>query len=142
MKPINKALIMVIPFIDIEINKINIVLSQIGSKGAIMFKSYEQFVKAKFIEYPFAGKYHTNEQEFFIAYSKLYGIGDWLATLRNCKLDLKQTHSLVSTYINNFDSKLTDLPSIFSFLQCLFKVEFPLIEGIFTAEFWDAECGK
>lgn len=107
-----------------------------------MTLTFNQYVRQQYKSIPMMKKYYGNFDKFKTNFVACNGFGGWLESLRNQTLTLRQTTSLVLTYIKYGQRKVTDLPAIFSYLSRLFNVEFPIVEGIYTVEYWQKKLKK
>ena len=102
-----------------------------------MTKTLNQFIRAQYETTPNMKKYYGSFDKFKVNFVANHGFGNWLETLRGQELNLRQTKSLVMSYMKYGDRKTSDLPAIFGYLVRLFDIKFPIVEGIFTSQYWD-----
>ena len=98
-------------------------------------QTFNQFIKAQYESCTCKRGYGSlnNFKNYYIA---SFGLHDWLETLRGQTLTLSDTNHLISAFVAVNKIKASMVPALFRDLDRLYHIRFPVVFGIFTAEYW------
>lgn len=99
------------------------------------FRTYNQFLKQQYDACTCKNEYGSLKR-FKADYIPSFGLNEWLVTLHGQTLTLMQTYRLVMAYRTVYQIKPSELPVLFRNLYLHHKIQFPVVYGLFTADYW------
>lgn len=101
---------------------------------------YNEFIEKKYNEltsylrdaYESLDKYTDN-------YIKSYGFSEWLETMRGKELDFEHTKDIAVVFTEHANRNTNEIVSVLAGISHQYNVEYPVIEGLMTKEFWERE---
>ena len=97
--------------------------------------TFNQYVLNQYNNNPYKREY-GNLKAFRQYYIQAYGFKEWLNTLYGKSLSLSHVNSLVLTFVKIDRVKLAEIPFVLSALQRHYRLSYPIVFGILTADYW------
>lgn len=103
-----------------------------------MFKPFNQFTKEIYDAHSDGmKKIYGSEAKHRVSYLANKGFGDWIDSFRGETLNLRQTKSLAETYHKLGKRSTEDVVSSMVHIARQYDVQFPVVEGILSKDYWD-----
>jgi hypothetical protein len=99
--------------------------------------TYNAYIEAQYNEKPNLMKYYGSLAKFKANYIRSHGISDWLETLRDKTLTIKEMISVARTFVSVSKRKASELPMLLASITRQYNVELPVEHGILTPEYWE-----
>lgn len=103
-----------------------------------MFKTYQEFTKAKFDALPAKMKVmYGSEEKYAENYFRANGLEEWLKSNSGFEVSVEQTVVIAEIYFHQAKRPAVAIAGILVGIARLYDVEFPAVEGILSTEYWE-----
>jgi hypothetical protein len=99
--------------------------------------TYNAFIKSQYDEKQNLKKYYGSLEKFKKNYIRAHGLSDWLESLRDKTLTIKEMISVARTFVSISKRKASELPMLLASITRQYNVELPVAYGILTPEYWE-----
>jgi diadenosine tetraphosphatase ApaH/serine/threonine PP2A family protein phosphatase len=104
------------------------------------FQNFRSFVRSQYEGRHNAKRYYGSFEAFYRHYIGSFNFLPWIESMRGATLSLGATNHIVRMYIVHGERTPEDIARILPEICRMYDIQFPLEEGIFTPEYWQAKA--